>query len=252
MHAAHRKAFHSFLPFFLSVTFVFLPGVSAKIFSTVSCIGYDVDDVEKRRLYYLRSDLSVLCNDSETHSSLVRLMWVFVVVWPIGCVLLYIAVLIPCGDTIIQGKKTPLTAAASFLTHDYERWFFWWEPLELCRRVALTGWVLLVDEEYATAAPELTGCCVTAKPPLSRHCQATATPHYHLWHSANPCGLAVPQPPPRILSPGTLSYGSSSACSPPSSFSSSSWRCGRTSAMKTTSSPSARSCSSRLSSSPAY
>ena len=41
-----------------------------------------------------------------------------------------------------------LSRATTFLTNSYEPFAFWWEPLEMCRKLALTGWVLLIPEEF--------------------------------------------------------------------------------------------------------
>ena len=149
-HAA-VEAVQDFLPFLLTMTFFFVPSVSAKIFSTMSCVGYEedykTDDGERLQRWYLRRDLRVICyGDDGTHDELVSLMWIFAIIWPIGMVVVYVVLLVPCKEAILLGKKTPLTRATAFLTHDYEPHVFFWEPLELFRRTALTGWVLLFDE----------------------------------------------------------------------------------------------------------
>ena len=50
-----------------------------------------------------------------------------------------------------SGDETPLSRATAFLSADYEAFAFWWEPLEMCRKLALTGWVLLIDEKSELA-----------------------------------------------------------------------------------------------------
>ena len=37
------------------------------------------------------------------------------------------------------------------MTADYEKYAWWWEPLEMCRKLALTGWVMLLDEKAELA-----------------------------------------------------------------------------------------------------
>ena len=46
---------------------------------------------------------------------------------------------------------TLLSRSTSFLSGDYEAKRFWWEPVEMCRKLALTGWVLLIPEEFEKA-----------------------------------------------------------------------------------------------------
>jgi len=52
---------------------------------------------------------------------------------------------------ILARNPTPLSRAIEFLTEDYTVTSFWWEPLEMCRKLALTGWVLLIKEESEQA-----------------------------------------------------------------------------------------------------
>ena len=51
----------------------------------------------------------------------------------------------------LQGSPTPLSRATSFLSGDYTEQAFWWEPLEMCRKLTLTGWVLLISEDAEQA-----------------------------------------------------------------------------------------------------
>ena len=75
------------------------------------------------------------------------LMWIFVFVWPVGVILLYSLVLVPCRDAILVGESTAFTRATTFLTNDYHPHVYFWEVVELVRRTILTGWVLLFDEQ---------------------------------------------------------------------------------------------------------
>merc|ERR1712227_25674 len=47
-----------------------------------------------------------------------------------------------------MGVPTRLTRATAFLSADYVPSAFWWEPLEMCRKLVLTGWVLLIPAEF--------------------------------------------------------------------------------------------------------
>ena len=44
---------------------------------------------------------------------------------------------------------TKLTHAIAFLHRDYRPEFFWWELVEIVRRVVLTGWLVLIPERVA-------------------------------------------------------------------------------------------------------
>jgi hypothetical protein len=103
----------------------------------------------------------------------------FLAVWPVGIPLLYAALLWASREAIISGVPTPLSRATSFLTSDcisagirttailhVRRRLtgarihvridrvgaaYWWEPLEMCRKLALTGWVILIHQESRLA-----------------------------------------------------------------------------------------------------
>ena len=140
-----RRGVIAAMPPCILTTFVFVPGVSASIFSAWSCEAYDLSETEQ--VYYLRDDYAVVCYDSEEHREIRRIASVLVALWPIGMVVLYAVLLVPVAKPITQRRSSALTKATAFLWRDYEVDYFWWEPLELLRRTALTGWVLLLPEK---------------------------------------------------------------------------------------------------------
>jgi len=133
------------MPPCILTTFIFVPSVSASIFAAWSCEAYDLSETEQ--VYYLRDDYAVICYDSEEHREIRRIAYGLMAVWPIGMVLLYILLLVPVAKPLTQRRSSALTKATAFLWRDYEVDYFWWEPLELLRRTALTGWVLLLPEK---------------------------------------------------------------------------------------------------------
>eukprot|EP00966_Prymnesium_polylepis_P045756 1059373-Prymnesium_polylepis.1 len=64
---------------------------------------------------------------------------------------LYVLLLWISRTAIRTGKPTPLSRAIAFLVDDYDPAALWWEPIELCRKLTLTGWVLLIGEETEQA-----------------------------------------------------------------------------------------------------
>ena len=139
------------LPLGLLVSFCFVASTSAKVFQASSCVAYkyDVDTYHS----FLRVDLSVRCSDadhtSEEHKTIMAFAWVFVGIWPVGIVLLYAALLLLCRNAILRRTPTRLTRAMRFLTRDYTTECYYFEILELVRRTALVGWVLLVPVEQS-------------------------------------------------------------------------------------------------------
>jgi hypothetical protein len=131
-------------PFALLVTFAFVPSVSANIFKAWSCQGYGSTQTEK--IYYMREDLSIECYTSDAHKAAVDVAIVLMVVWPIGIVVLYAVLLLVARRPLLSRTPNPLVRSTSFLHRDYHPECFYWELIELVRRIVLTGWVLLIDE----------------------------------------------------------------------------------------------------------
>ena len=127
------------LPPTLGLTFLVLPSTSTRIFRAFLCETFEYDEGTSRR--YLYADAALSCDSAEyevTRNTALAML----VVWPLGVPVLYSAVLWMSRDALRKGIETPLSRATAFLSEDYDAW--WWEPLEMCRKLALTGWVLLI------------------------------------------------------------------------------------------------------------
>eukprot|EP00966_Prymnesium_polylepis_P111626 2582190-Prymnesium_polylepis.1 len=59
-------------------------------------------------------------------------------VWPVGIPLLYAVLLWASRDAIREHTPSSLSRATAFLWGDYSVFAFWWEPIEMCRKLALT------------------------------------------------------------------------------------------------------------------
>eukprot|EP00966_Prymnesium_polylepis_P267259 6173813-Prymnesium_polylepis.1 len=58
--------------------------------------------------------------------------------WPVGIPLLYAALQWASRDAIFRGIPSPLSEATAYLWSATTS-AFWWEPIEMCRKLALTG-----------------------------------------------------------------------------------------------------------------
>ena len=65
--------------------------------------------------------------------------------------LLYALLLWASRDALRSGIPTSLSRATAFLSDDYSATAFWWEPLEMCRKLVLTGGVLIIGEDAQLA-----------------------------------------------------------------------------------------------------
>ncbi|EOD14550.1 hypothetical protein EMIHUDRAFT_196951 [Emiliania huxleyi CCMP1516] len=135
-------------PACLVLIFFFVPSVSVSIFRSWSCHAYTISPPNERleQVSYMRQDASVECG-TDDHGPIKNLAIGFVVVWPVGSLVLYSALLLACHKPLQAKTPNALTRATAFLHQEYELTYFWWEALELARKLVLTGFVLLIPEE---------------------------------------------------------------------------------------------------------
>eukprot|EP00966_Prymnesium_polylepis_P327660 7383515-Prymnesium_polylepis.4 len=137
------------LPFALGLTFLVLPSTSSRLFKTFRCDPFEYDGNGERH-YYMHAALDVSCDSAEytaTRGTAVAMLFL----WPIGMPLLYVVLLWASRDAIRTGMPTPLSEATAFLWGDFSTHAFWWEPLEMCRKLVLTGGVLVFAERTELA-----------------------------------------------------------------------------------------------------
>jgi len=130
------------LPLALTVSFVVVPSASTRLFQTFRCDSFEYAAGEVRE--YLHDDYALNCQSDEydaTRGTAIFLLFI----WPVGVPLLYAALLYANRATLLKGMRTTLSDATHFLSGDSKPTTFWWEPVEMCRKLLLTGWLLLVD-----------------------------------------------------------------------------------------------------------
>ena len=133
-----RAGLERILPLTLLVTFLLVPSTATRIFKTFLCDGFEYDHAASITRRYLHDDLTLGCDDGEygTASTIAVAM---IGVWPIGTPLLYSLVLLASRRAILSGTPDSLSRATDFLWSDYKRTAWWWEPIEMCRKLTLTG-----------------------------------------------------------------------------------------------------------------
>mmetsp|Transcript_10152 Transcript_10152/g.33311 ORF Transcript_10152/g.33311 Transcript_10152/m.33311 type:complete len:484 (+) Transcript_10152:691-2142(+) len=114
---------------------------------------------------YLRRDASIECF-TDKHQFIIDRAIIFAGVWVGGSLILYSSLLAACYTPLRAKVSSPLTRATAFLHQEYTTTFFWWEALELARKLILNGIVLLIQEEHAflrlVVAVLLSSCYLTA------------------------------------------------------------------------------------------
>jgi hypothetical protein len=118
--------------------------VSTRVFKTFLCdpityIDPSAANQTGTMRRYLHDDLTLSCSSGE-YTVTTSVAIVALCCWPLGVPLLYALLLWASSDALRTGTPTALSRATAFLSADYETpRAFMWEPLEMCRKLALTG-----------------------------------------------------------------------------------------------------------------
>lgn len=146
----------SSLPHILKLLFIFYPIVTNTAFEAFSCYTFDANTNSTRA--FLVSDVDIECTYGwggsktyhERHSIVTAVAYAAVGLYPIGLLVLYSILLFCCRKAIQSGKHTALSRATSFLHREYEPAFYYWELLEMVRRVFLVGIMVLIERGTVT------------------------------------------------------------------------------------------------------
>jgi len=145
-----ERGLHRALPFALFLTFLCIISISTRIFKTFLCDAFVFDDGSAENDYsqtyrtYLHDDYSLECSTGEYARSR-DWAYALIALWPVGVPLLYSTVLAASRKADTARGPSKLSRAVGFLHRDYKPRFFWWEPIELVRKLCLTGVPLLID-----------------------------------------------------------------------------------------------------------
>lgn len=105
-----------------------------------------------RYVSLLADDLRIRCSDGRVtnpeHEHVKGIAWGFLMIWPIGVPLLYTTLLLRSRGKLVGRKPSPMTCAIGFLHAEYQPHLWFWEVLDLLRKLVLIGWLLLVDEKF--------------------------------------------------------------------------------------------------------
>jgi hypothetical protein len=123
------------VPLALVITFVMAPSTATRIFKSFSCAPFEYSSSETRR--YLHDDFEISCS-TEEHNTIRAIASLMVVLWPVGVPVLYGLLLLAGHRSMRSGMRTPLARATAFLSGGYDESGFWWEPLDMCRKLTLS------------------------------------------------------------------------------------------------------------------
>ena len=127
--ASLKAGFIRALPYLLYLAFYAFPMVSSRAFQAFDCEEFD-DGTR-----FLRVDYSLDCNDVE-YGRVVLLAWLAIALYPV-CVplLLYLPLLLTARKAILTEHPTNLSRSLTLLTSDYAPSMYWWEMVEISKKV---------------------------------------------------------------------------------------------------------------------
>ena len=120
------------LPYLLGLSFLAFPMVSSLAFQAFSCESFD-DGTR----FFLRADYSLNC-DTDEYDAVMNLAWAAIVLYPLAIPLVCLVLLLSTRKAILTEQPTPLSRALAFLHQDYEPSMFWWEIVEIAKKVRHT------------------------------------------------------------------------------------------------------------------
>ncbi len=126
-----------------------IPTVTNSIFNAIKCRAFDDDDVLGSSVSYLLIDMEIKCdtNEDTNYSKIYAVFWVFFVVWVILTPLGFVALLAYIKRSVQSMSITPLADASRFLWQDYDPSMTYWDVIDTCRKVFLTGAIMFIDTE---------------------------------------------------------------------------------------------------------
>ena len=125
------------LPPLLNLGFLAYPLVTNVAFDAFSC--YDFTESE-----WLKADVAIECGTRQ-HTEAITLAWVAIILYPLGLLFVNGALLFASRRAVQSKRPTPLSRAIAFLYREYEPQFFWWELIEMLRRLVLVGLMVLAQ-----------------------------------------------------------------------------------------------------------
>ena len=117
------------LPYLLGLSFLTFPMVSSLAFQAFSCESF-VDG----NYSFLRADYSLNC-DADEYDAVWNLAWAAIALYPLAVPLVCLALLLSTRKAILTEQPTPLSRSLAFLHHDYDPSMFWWETVEIAKKV---------------------------------------------------------------------------------------------------------------------
>lgn len=139
---------------------------------------------------YLRADVAITCGTPD-HAAAQAAALLAILLYPLGLLLFFGLLLMLARSAIVADKPTRLSTAVAFLHREYEPIMFWWELMEMARRVVLVGVFVVLPWDLQGSIEQLAyGTMVTL---VYLTVQITASPYRNPSDDffATGCSLAI-------------------------------------------------------------
>ena len=138
----------SLLSIALRISFFAFPIVSSLAFKALHCDDLDAND-ELPGPAVMSADFAVACHDehgdvSDEYDRIRVLAYVAIALYPIGVPLSYTVLFVKARRAIWAEKPTSLSKALDFLVGDYDAAYFFWELVEVLKKLLLVGAMSIV------------------------------------------------------------------------------------------------------------
>ena len=131
------------LPFmygFFSLVYPFITSRAFRALAPCDCFEY----TDGSETCFLIEDYSLICSTQE-HAGLRTVAWIAIFLYGVAFPCGVAALLFLARKPVQEGRSTPLTAALKLLYAEYNREVYWWELVEIGRKLIFTGFLALVS-----------------------------------------------------------------------------------------------------------
>ena len=148
LYRSLKRGFALGVPPCIIIAFCMLPTVSSNLFATFDCETFSADDASGASQSFMVPDMSIRCSgagyDNPVYNEARTTALGLIVLWPLAMPLATLLLMLYTRDALLAKRATLVTRATQFLTREYKPSCYWWEVIEMIRRLSLTSVVLLI------------------------------------------------------------------------------------------------------------
>ena len=148
---AYKQAVYKALPIMLRVTFLAFPTVSSLAFKALptNCDHLDGALPRHEQRAVMSADYAVVCWEADGEFTdeywrILLITFAALVAYPVLIPLSYAVLLYKVRHDVWSGTPTKLSEAVTFLTEEYDAAFFFWELVEVMKKLVLVGVMSIV------------------------------------------------------------------------------------------------------------